>query len=59
MALKYPKMIKAPKRLTPNQVERLRAERSKGTKIRVLAARFGISNSAVCRIANRDRRRVA
>lgn len=53
------KMIKAPKRLTLNQVTQLRLLREKGQKLYILAARFGISKSAVCRIAKGHRRRAA
>lgn len=50
------KMIKAPKRLNERQVIRLRIYREEGKKLKDLATLFGISKSAVCRIARRQRR---
>jgi hypothetical protein len=59
MACRYPKMIKAPKRLTLTQIKQLKQLRKQGMKLRVLSERFGICTSTVCRIANGTRRSAA
>ena len=47
------------KRLTNEQVGELRALRKQGWKLADLAERYGISNSAACRVANGDSHRKA